>query len=426
MGVGRSGSAPCRDGTGVGRGWQGFRETTHFVPMDNLGEVLELIHGAGESFRTVRASVRVWRDDERQMLAFERHHEEERGRGGGAATVVMFADSAASAGEGDVEGETSEQIRLWLDKPSRLREEVEGRFPRTMVTDGRTTWSYSPEMGALEHEHERDAGSGEAGLLFDPARLLPGLDLQPVERIQFADRDAIRISAKPRRELSEAIFRLGPGADEYELVVDAERGILLRTAAYLEGEPFSTTDVTEIAFDEALDPEIFQFQPPEGEEIRRPEEVFPHPEDVTIEEAAARASFPVWIPNRLPGGGLLRHVRGGWEINVMYMPASERPPIPESVYVHYWSDAGGSIEINERKSEGRIDAQPPWEEVEVEGERYLVREPPRRKIPVPTTVRLEREGTEIEISSPELGRDKLLELGRSLVRAPAEPPAFSP
>jgi hypothetical protein len=180
--------------------------------MDNLAEVLELIHGAGESFHTVRASLRVWRDEERQLLAFERHHEEERGRGG-AAAVVMFADSAASTGEDDVEGEASEQIRLWLEKPSRLREEVAGRFPRTTVTDGETTWSYSPEMGALEHEHDGDAGSGEAGLLFDPARLLPGLDLEPVERIQFCGRDAIRIRAKPRRELSEAIFRLGPGAD---------------------------------------------------------------------------------------------------------------------------------------------------------------------------------------------------------------------
>ena len=40
------------------------------------------------------------------------------------------------------------------------------------------------------------------------------------------------------------------GADEYEVVVDAERGVLLRCASRLGGEDFDALEVEEIHFDE--------------------------------------------------------------------------------------------------------------------------------------------------------------------------------
>jgi hypothetical protein len=40
------------------------------------------------------------------------------------------------------------------------------------------------------------------------------------------------------------------GADEYEAVVDAERGVLLRCASQLGGRDFDALEVEEIHFDE--------------------------------------------------------------------------------------------------------------------------------------------------------------------------------
>ena len=52
------------------------------------------------------------------------------------------------------------------------------------------------------------------------------------------------------------------GADEYEAVVDAERGVLLRCASRLRGEDFDALEVEEIHFDEPLGAEVFDSRQP--------------------------------------------------------------------------------------------------------------------------------------------------------------------
>ncbi len=52
------------------------------------------------------------------------------------------------------------------------------------------------------------------------------------------------------------------GADEHEVVVDAERGVLLRCASRLRGEDFDALEVEEIHFDEHLDAEVFGARQP--------------------------------------------------------------------------------------------------------------------------------------------------------------------
>jgi hypothetical protein len=47
------------------------------------------------------------------------------------------------------------------------------------------------------------------------------------------------------------------GADEYEAVVDLERGVLLRPASRLVGEDFDALNVEEIFFDEPFSDNVF-------------------------------------------------------------------------------------------------------------------------------------------------------------------------
>jgi hypothetical protein len=67
----------------------------------------------------------------------------------------------------------------------------------------------------------------------------------------------------------------------------------------------------------------------------------------------------------------------------------------------------------------------PWEPIELGGRRHLVWEPECSKLPVPIQIRLKREGTEVQLSSQELGRAEPLEVARSLVPAPTEPPPLT-
>jgi hypothetical protein len=42
------------------------------------------------------------------------------------------------------------------------------------------------------------------------------------------------------------------GADDYDLVVDAERGVILHLASRLEGRAFDITEVLDVDFDETF------------------------------------------------------------------------------------------------------------------------------------------------------------------------------
>ncbi|MDP9457271.1 MAG: hypothetical protein M3Q60_16165, partial [Actinomycetota bacterium] len=52
------------------------------------------------------------------------------------------------------------------------------------------------------------------------------------------------------------------GADEYEAVVDAERGVLLRLASRLGGEDIDALEVEKIHFDEPFGDEVFDSREP--------------------------------------------------------------------------------------------------------------------------------------------------------------------
>jgi hypothetical protein len=70
------------------------------------------------------------------------------------------------------------------------------------------------------------------------------------------------------------MYALGLGADEIELAVDADRGILLRAEARFAGKPFRLLEVREARFDEELPPAPFVFEPPPGEIVRSVEDVY--------------------------------------------------------------------------------------------------------------------------------------------------------
>jgi outer membrane lipoprotein-sorting protein len=107
-------------------------------------------------------------------------------------------------------------------------------------------------------------------VLFDPPQLLSVFRFAPQGRATRAERPVIVAEAHPRTEPPRVFGRyarvrhgLGTGADSYRLEVDTERGIILASHAFFQGEPFQVIEAQEITLDAPLDKALFEFQPPE-------------------------------------------------------------------------------------------------------------------------------------------------------------------
>ena len=368
--------------------------------MSELGDLLELVYGAGERWRTARLTLRDRQYPRRSREAIERLNAELSHGTGGRMMVY--------GGGGGPEPESVEHLlRVWLDG-DRAREEREGpfAFPQLAVRDGRRWWQYSQEHGAVSNETEPDAtaGVGEQALrLLDPAHVLAALRLEQVGETEIAGRAAVLVRGTPRRpdrEHAFQLFHLGPGADEYVLGVDRERGVLLRIASLYGGEPLAETEVLEIAFDEDIPPETFRFELPPGESFRP---LFTRPEHVTLARAAELAPFAVLAPAEVPDG---------WRVHATFLDAQERPPQPATVDLHYHSpDAGVQLHVH-LTAAGAADRHE-WLAWEDAGS-VLVAGPAEPRGLEPGYAQVEREGTRATLGSAELPRERLVALAREL------------
>lgn len=104
---------------------------------------------------------------------------------------------------------------------------------------GGTWWSWSLSQGARTNDGRANMGRGKGpgAVLVWPARIVHVLDFELLGTVTVLSRPAYLLRARPFTRGDFDLHSLGGGADEYELVVDAERGFL-RAEARLGGELF--------------------------------------------------------------------------------------------------------------------------------------------------------------------------------------------
>lgn len=234
--------------------------------MVSLGEVLARLHGARDSFSTLRGTVRLWHDARRTNEAWQRWMS--RQSPGSVSDLTGPQKSVAP--------QPSEQVvRLWMAKPWRWRVEREQpsqASPGLTVIDGPVWWIWDGQSQAVTNEGSATQETRGGGLdralvvMLDPAPILSALFLRIVGEGRQAGRDGLRVVGTPRNDLDDVLW---PGADEYDLLVDAERGILLRSVAHLGDTAYAGNEFLEVAFDEDLPPDIFTFRPAPGVRVRR-------------------------------------------------------------------------------------------------------------------------------------------------------------
>jgi outer membrane lipoprotein-sorting protein len=238
--------------------------------VGELGDVLLLMRGARDSFRTLKATLRQWEDYDRSRLAAERYAATPEGQAEGLHEQVDGEEAAPSPGR------LENVLRLWLERPDRLREERQ-RSDGALeigVLHGQRWWRYDPEWGLDSNEDEPAVGSGigdSTRHLLDPAPLLAELSLEPAGRTRLAGRPAIRLRARRRRSgFSFGLIHLDREAEEYEFLIDAERGIVLREAALFEGEEYHVREMLEVVFDDEISPQTFVLEAPPVGDVKRP------------------------------------------------------------------------------------------------------------------------------------------------------------
>jgi hypothetical protein len=384
-----------------------------------LGDLLVLMLNAHRSFDTLQGELRVWRHEARSHEAFRRQNEGRRG-------TFQIAISAR-ASEEPAPAESEHRLSVWLQRPDSLREELSAaagsvQGDSTLVEVGAAWWRLDAQ-GASSNEGSPEVqhGSQLPPAMLDPAHLLATCDFEIAGNVSHIGRSAIRVLSRPcpRDGFLPETYRPPHEAWLQELLVDAERGVLLRATSVLDGEPFSIAEFISIAFDEAIDDERFVFVAPEGMSVRDVRERLDAMRPVSLDEAARAAPFTVFAVDA---------VRGDWTMRVHYMPESEAYGWAGSVLLHYANDLS-SININIRQHAAADEPMPArapdgsdWRIEQLEAAELRLWEPSELERGMPRMALTEIGGTRIQISTGDLDLDEIAGLAERLIPAPPEPP----
>ena len=153
--------------------------------------------------------------------------------------------------------------RLWAAQPHRLRWEttfsVDGTNERTSVgvKDRELFWEHlgDGEIHTNEGREDQSTMTTAVELLLDPSPLLGAYTFEIRGATSLLDREAWSVAGS--RRFGVHAHHFGHFSDELTLVVDQQRGVLLRVASVVDGEELSHYEMLTVAFDEDVAPDLF-------------------------------------------------------------------------------------------------------------------------------------------------------------------------
>jgi outer membrane lipoprotein-sorting protein len=371
--------------------------------MSQLGDFLEILCGPAETFRTIQATLRHWRNDDAAAKA-----DAARASTGGRPKQPSPTEKARIA-------ET--RLRVWLSGADKVRVETErqsesGAETTIEVIDGSRRTQRDPE-GHVESEelhHPKQRGITASDRHFDLSQIrefVKGLALQFDGTVKTAGRDCIRIRATKRSGERLWPHWLPSQAEEYEFHADRERAVLLSIYSKVNGETFEIYEVENIIFDSSLDPALFSYTPELGEQVRP---AIPVTEQMSLEAAVARLPFRILIPTR--GIDFDRA-----HLHTFYHPSrkgSDRPYFSIMYFLHH----SHSLWIHESQFPDPSFDHYEWERLEIEGQTLWLSDPGQAG--GDRIIYLAHDGTYITIHTSLL-RKQAIDLALSLEPASGHP-----
>ena len=230
--------------------------------MSELGDALELLHGAAGRVRALTATLLVWYDEERGMRAVEAARERHP-RGG----IAVYGHVGRSAPPPPSQYE--QRVLVHYRQPDRYRlhrqANAAAHWPHDVlqVCDGQREWTF---VAAERTAYVQPPCPHELLRLLDPSWLVAACTLRVSGRSSYQARPAVELDARPRPDPAalHQYHHLDGGAEELHAVLDAETGLLLSLTSRFDGEPYKVERLTDVIDDQPLDDELFRFTPPAG------------------------------------------------------------------------------------------------------------------------------------------------------------------
>lgn len=243
-------------------------------------EVLELIYSASERYDTVRAKIRYQGDGPTIKAVRKRVLNS-------GVSRRTFRNQSEPVQEAEPEGTFGWRCKIWRVDDHRWRQEL--ALPDSGVDIRASTGHIRPRgtskkspINYEEWQHRISSTAREEDPTwiwlatdtywtmypFDPQGIsnlvleLEETNLRVKGFASHAGREVVRLVGIPVQEWEYPPEPLWWGADEYELLVDTERRILLRCASRLGGKDFDALEVEEVFFDKPLGQEIFDSREP--------------------------------------------------------------------------------------------------------------------------------------------------------------------
>lgn len=240
-------------------------------------EVLELIRSAPERYDSVRAVLRYRGDGTVHKEIRERIASTEAGRRAfDVSPQEALEATSRPIAHPEPGGPFGWRCRAWYAGAyrERLETEVPGGGVTISAVDGYMRFwerrvgagpqDEDPRWFHIAHDHYWTFYALRTDEICGISYELRPLDLAVEGPVVWAGREAVRLVGVPGEEWDWGWDPdpLSWGADEYEVVVDAERGVLLRCASRLDGEDFDVLEVDQIHFDEEFPEDTFTSREP--------------------------------------------------------------------------------------------------------------------------------------------------------------------
>ncbi len=353
-----------------------------------MTDVERLLQAADESYKTLVATVvqredpGLWRKTLERLARADAHAAED--------VATRDVDAVMEFAKTRMPEDKALVRKIWSAPPERLRIEYDDEVE---VWSESETRIYHPGFAVDVRPHPPNVRPPFT-MRLAPQTLVEHFDLKATGRTTVAGRHVIAVRATPRDGAPLSLRK----ADEYELAVDAERGVVLRFAALIDGEVASATEVVEIAFDEHLPPSTFEVHPAPGEQTRV---LWPRKQrELSAADAAAAVPFPLFLASR------------GWRARVLVPDEAE----PTYLHVDLTREDGAEVELSESAEHDEdlewLRSFRRWNRTERDGIefRYLGGRA------WPSVVELVRDGTELHLTSTSLDAHALIDLAASLER----------
>jgi hypothetical protein len=301
--------------------------------MGPRGDLLALVDGAPGELRTLQAALTTWTHRER-AAAVHRRSAELAGELAGdepgalipgtmlpgtmlpASTApdlprLPHVDASVGASGADAPAESLSSSYVVVALPDRWR--VVGRG-HLAVSDGRRSWAGTSTI-VTERDSARAAihDGGAIGACLYPGALLGGLDLAEPVAAEIEGRRCWLVEARPRPDApgtslasAAAPYALRLNRDlvglEHRIWFDAATGIVLRHEGSIDGEPCSTTTLTDLIYDAPLADD--EFKPPPGAVVRSRHELLrDHLSELGIDPDTVDLDDPAQVREALRQGG---------------------------------------------------------------------------------------------------------------------------